>query len=321
MARSALLLVLWATAAMARPLVLLFPAVGQPLAVTVSGRVLKDAPTSGSNPLSRNLRRLTASDWEDAALAVTFDGQTQTTRSGHDGVFEVTFRAPPSQPFRPGMHPVTAQVQGAISKTTVKVLDDRAAFFVISDFDDTMAVSNVVHRRELLKAALLQDADTQPVVEGMPGFYRCLVEAQRPETALAVVTGSPHQYVGRIAHFLARHGFPLAGIYPRDLGLDTLSDYKQPVIRKLLQGTKQPVVLIGDSGEHDPEVYVQIRKEFPGRVRAIYLRDAGGDTSDPARFEGALLFHHLREAAKDALARGLISKRCYDTEFPEEPAQ
>ncbi|HEY0604687.1 MAG TPA: App1 family protein, partial [Herpetosiphonaceae bacterium] len=34
-----------------------------------------------------------------------------------------------------------------------------------------------------------------------------------------------------------------------------------------------PIVLIGDSGQHDPEIYTQIVREQPGRVRAIYIRN------------------------------------------------
>jgi len=33
-----------------------------------------------------------------------------------------------------------------------------------------------------------------------------------------------------------------------------------------------PFVLIGDSGERDPEIYRDIVKEYPARIRAIYIR-------------------------------------------------
>ena len=32
-------------------------------------------------------------------------------------------------------------------------------------------------------------------------------------------------------------------------------------------------MLIGDSGQHDPEVYAQIVEEHPGRVLAVYIRN------------------------------------------------
>ena len=38
-----------------------------------------------------------------------------------------------------------------------------------------------------------------------------------------------------------------------------------------------PFVLIGDSGQHDPEVYRQIVDEYPGRVTAVYIRNVSRD--------------------------------------------
>ena len=32
-------------------------------------------------------------------------------------------------------------------------------------------------------------------------------------------------------------------------------------------------VLIGDSGEKDADIYIQLAKDYPDRVRAIYIRD------------------------------------------------
>jgi hypothetical protein len=43
-----------------------------------------------------------------------------------------------------------------------------------------------------------------------------------------------------------------------------------------------PFVLIGDSGQHDPEIYRQIVAEHPGRVLAVYIRNV---SRDPKRIE------------------------------------
>jgi phosphatidate phosphatase APP1 len=46
-------------------------------------------------------------------------------------------------------------------------------------------------------------------------------------------------------------------------------------------------VLIGDSGEHDPEVYAHVRKEFGAQVQEIRIRDVIDDrTNNPSRLEG-----------------------------------
>jgi phosphatidate phosphatase APP1 len=38
-----------------------------------------------------------------------------------------------------------------------------------------------------------------------------------------------------------------------------------------------PWVLVGDSGQEDPEIYRQAVRDFPGRIKAIYIRDVVPD--------------------------------------------
>jgi phosphatidate phosphatase APP1 len=300
--------VLWASAAVAQPVVLLFPAVGTTTQVTLAGRVLKNGPSGGSSTVSKNLRRLTTSNWEGASVEVRFEGQQATVTSGHDGNFEATFSAGKT-PFPVGLTTAEAAVKGAEpGRATVDVMAADAPFFVISDFDDTVAVTNVLDKSKFVKTVFGQDELTQPVVEGMASFYRCLRE-QPARPVFALVSGSPVQYTARVSRFLQKHDFPVFGQYLRDLGPSTLSDYKQPVIRALLKSIPGPVVLVGDSGEKDPEVYAQIRNEFPERVKAIFIRNAGR-ADDASRFPQMTLFSHPREAAGVAATQGLISKAC-----------
>lgn len=307
---------LWSAAAWAGPLVLLFPAVGAPGGVTLAGRVLKSAPTGGSSTASRNLRWLTSSNWEGASVEVRFAGRSVTTTSGHDGNFEVNVSPGEGLRFPPGLANAEAHVEGAeIGRATVDIIAPDAPFFVVSDFDDTLAVTNVA-TGGAIRESLFKDASTQGVVDGMAGFYGCLKADKPARPVFALVSGSPVQYVARITQFLLRHDFPTFGLYLRDFGPKTLSGYKQPAIRKLLTSLSQPVVLVGDSGEKDPEVYAQIRAEFPDRVKAIYIRDAGGPT-DPARFDGMLRFSHPSEAARDAVAKGLADAACVRVAFPD----
>ena len=42
-----------------------------------------------------------------------------------------------------------------------------------------------------------------------------------------------------------------------------------------------PFVLIGDSGQHDPEIYARIVREHPGRVLAIYIRNVSRGRAAP----------------------------------------
>ncbi len=304
----------WASAA-----VLLFPAVGTPGQVTLSGRVLKHAPSTGSSTFSKNLRRLTSPNWQGARVELRYAGRSVEVVSGHDGNFSVTLSGD-KEPFEVGLTTAEAHVMGADAGiATVDIVAPAAEFFVVSDFDDTLAVTNVVSTSKLVKAALMQDETNQPVVEGMAEFYGCLKEDKVARPGFALVSGSPAQYLSRVRAFLNGHGFPVFGIYLRDLGPSTMSNYKQPVIRSLLKELPNQVVLVGDSGEHDPEVYAQIRAEFPERVKAIYIRNAG-HAVDAKRFSGMVLFKNAKEAAYDAVTKGLASAQCVSRAFPEATA-
>ncbi len=64
-----------------------------------------------------------------------------------------------------------------------------------------------------------------------------------------------------------------------------------------------PFILIGDSGQRDPEIYAEIVREHPGRVLAIYLRNV----SDAARREG------IEALAQEVVAAGSTLLLAVDT--------
>jgi phosphatidate phosphatase APP1 len=216
------------------------------------------------------------------------------------------------------MHPVRAEASGAAGVGQVEIVSDAAPFLVISDFDDTLAISDVQSTRGLLDSALLADERTQRRVEGMAALFRCLREGSAPPPGFVIVTGSPLEYGPRLEAFLARAGFPFSALVLRHLGPGTLKGYKEPALRKLLSTFPQRVVLVGDSGERDPETYALIRREHPGRVTAIFIHDVGR-SADPSRFDGMVLFATAADAARAAAGRGLVRAECADRAFPLAP--
>jgi phosphatidate phosphatase APP1 len=300
--------VLCAGPSFANPSILLFPSVGTTAVVTVRGRVLREAPSRGSSTLSKNVRLLTSDEWGGASVELRFGGRTASAVSNAEGDFEVAIPSGEG-PFEVGEGQVEAITRGARSVSTLEVISEAAPYFVISDFDDTIAVTNVQQGTELLSSTFLKDRRTHPSVPGMAKWYQCLRHSSSERPAFALVSGSPLQFGERIREFLVRNGFPPFGLYLRNVGPATLRDYKQPVIRALLKALPHKVVLIGDSGERDPEVYAQIETEFPGRVLATYIHNVGRD-QDPQRFRNMMLFSSASEAAADSVGRGLANAEC-----------
>jgi phosphatidate phosphatase APP1 len=60
--------------------------------------------------------------------------------------------------------------------------------------------------------------------------------------------------------------------------------HKISYLRFFLSNTNRDYVLIGDSGEKDPEVYGTITTEYPERIRAIFIRAIKGEAFNDERF-------------------------------------
>jgi hypothetical protein len=294
--------------AAARPALLVPEALGRTDVVWVAGRALRERPRTDASAPVNNVWALAAPNWEGADVEVLFLGRRGRAVTGHDGEFEIELRAEPGRPFPPGAHRVAVRIPGAVAaRSVVHVVPPDAPFLVVSDLDDTVAVTHVTSKRKLLASAFLEDAETQPAVGGMAGLYRCLAQASGAG-AVAFVSGSPVQFAPRAARFLEKNGFPSAALYLRNLGPRTLHGYKEPVLHRLAERFPQPFVLVGDSGERDPEIYAAFRRERPARVLATYIRVAGAPGA-ASRYDGMLLFTDPAAALADFRARGLVAGR------------
>ena len=300
------------------PALLLPPSLGRPDRVWIAGRVLEERHGTRGPAAVRNARLLAAGDLEGAPVHASLLGRVGHAMSGDDGEFEIEIEAAPGAPFPSGELRATVTVPGASAEALVHVVPPEAPFLLISDFDDTVAVTGVTSVPRLVATTFLEDGDTHPAVPGMAALYRCLA-SPRPggaAPALAFVSGSPVQLAPRIGRFLARNGFPPAALYLRDLGPATLSGYKQPALARLAGRFRQPLVLVGDSGEKDPEIYAEFAAAHPGRVLATFIRQATPAPGPPARFAAVRLFAEPAQAGREAAALGLADAACVALAFP-----
>jgi phosphatidate phosphatase APP1 len=81
---------------------------------------------------------------------------------------------------------------------------------------------------------------------------------------------------------------PLGPMFLQDWGIDedTLvlsshEDHKLAQIQTIVDFyPHMKFVLIGDSGQHDPEIYLRVIQSHPGRVLAAFIRDVTPDLRD-----------------------------------------
>ncbi len=201
-----------------------------------------------------------------------------------------------------GTIPLGAGVAGWVAFEAVTALDDGRRFAgrarlldgdglsVISDIDDTVKVTEVGDRRTVLANTFLREFRAVP---GMADVYRRWSEAG---AAFHYVSGSPWQLYRPLSAFLSSSGFP-DGTYHlktfrwRDPSavkhLSQHEEAKRSAITALLEAfPSRRFVLVGDSGEQDPEIYGRLAREYPRQVTRVLIRDVSGSGVAADRFGG-----------------------------------
>ncbi len=162
---------------------------------------------------------------------------------------------------------------------------------VVSDIDDTVKVTEVRDHRALLANTFLREFRAVP---GMADLYRRWAKGG---AVFHYVSASPWQLYAPLSDFLRRHDFPagtfhLKSFRPRVTGLRTLlanpEKSKRRAVAAVLEAfPRRRFVLVGDSGERDPEMYAELARAYPGRVARVLIRDVTGEGPRGRRFRAA----------------------------------
>ena len=159
---------------------------------------------------------------------------------------------------------------------------ETSEFGVISDIDDTILHTGVVSRLKwrVIYNTIFQGAFRRAPLEGAAEFYHMLHRGKSGENANPIfyVSHSPWNMYRYLEYFLKKNNFPKGPILLR--GMNTLFNrkkaekpQKQMEIMHILKTYPElNFILIGDSGEHDADIYIEIAETHPDRIKAIYLR-------------------------------------------------
>lgn len=146
---------------------------------------------------------------------------------------------------------------------------------IVSDIDDTIKHTDVARKRELLANTFLREFRC---VDGMAEVYQAVAEKG---AQFHYVSSSPWQLYVPLAELCDVSGFPegtfhLHSFRLRDHVLRRVTLHrggKAVEIRRLLEAFPQrKFILVGDSGERDPEIYARLAADYPEQVRAVFIR-------------------------------------------------
>ena len=322
---------------------------GRATEVFLSGRVLSEAqrrPSSRDDPWWRNLaeslRRLESDEVPGARVRIRVGETEHTAVTDDEGYFRAWLTLSSPLPADRRWHDAdlallpdpaqqlahTEPVPGTVTGHVLTPGED-AAFGVISDLDDTVVRTDATSLIRMLRATLLHNAHTRLPFEGVAAFYRALHDGRPGASANPIfyVSSSPWNLYDLITEFLELRGIPAGPVMLRDWGISgdgvlptAHRDHKLAHIRQILSFYPElPFILIGDSGQEDPEIYSTVVHEQPDRIRAIYIRNVSHDAlrhsaigrlADEVREAGSVLVlaDDTYDAARHAAEHGWIDE-------------
>jgi phosphatidate phosphatase APP1 len=210
----------------------------------------------------------------------------------------------------------------------VVVPSDEATLGVISDVDDTVLVTEATSTLSLLRKILFGNARTRLPFRGVAGFYHALHRGVNP---VFYVSSSPWNLYDLLVDFLDLNDIPTGPLMLRDWGVSATellptkhADHKHEAIEAILATYPDlPFLLIGDSGQEDPEIYREAVARHPGQIRGIYIRDVTGEAKRRTAIQELaaemethdvplVLVADTLEAARHAAERGWIEASAVD---------
>ena len=250
---------------------------GTPEKLTLHGRVLQDEgfpPARDAERRWRNLvaffKRMESDVIPGARLRARLGNVEAQALTDRQGYFSIVLHATGA---RPGWHDVHLELVDAPEIRAIgRVLlpAPEARFGVVSDIDDTIVYSNVIRKLRMILGLAFSNARTRKPFKGVGAFYRALHAGVNP---VFYVSKSPWNLYAPLVEFMELQGLPAGPLVLRDFGLRMRKNHKTEAIEDVLRTYPAlPFVLIGDSGEQDPEVYSDIVRRYPKRIRAIYIR-------------------------------------------------
>ncbi|MDR7129204.1 phosphatidate phosphatase APP1 [Algoriphagus sp. 4150] len=308
--------------------------------ILLVGRVIRDNRIGASDPedsVWRNIRKMRRRFMSvvipGVKVKAEFQGEEYFATTDEEGYFEFEIR--PKTPIQ--AHARWQQIALTLVDRVIRNQGDIKAcgevflpvgtldYGVISDVDDTIIPTGAMRILEMLKTTFAKNAHTRVPFPGVSAFYKALQKGTDgiESNPFFYVSSSPWNLYDFLHELLQIHHIPKGSLMLRDIGLSRTqlisgshSEHKLEQIRHILTiYSELPFMLIGDSGQEDPAIYLQVVREFPGRIFMIFIRDVHASRhayaekiSEELRRFGVemLLVKDTLEASQYALGKGWI---------------
>jgi phosphatidate phosphatase APP1 len=270
--------------------------------VVARPRVTRSATVPGA-VLTASISRYLSAEVAGEPVEVSAAGSSAQVRSDAEGYVQATLAL---SDVEAGWHPVTWQPHSSQPVSgRAMIVDPQASLGIISDIDDTVVHTGLTRLREALRTTLLVAEEKRTAIAGAAVLYSGLVAGDHGRAPVFYVSTGAWNLHTMLERFLARHQFPAGPMLMTDWGPggawlfreDSIAFKSRTILDLIDQHPQLRWVLVGDSGQHDPEAYTAVARARPTRLRAIYIREVPPQT--PARTQ------QVRELTDELSARDI----------------
>ena len=156
---------------------------------------------------------------------------------------------------------------------------------MVTDIDDTLIDTGSPAAAPDDRKIAKQDARD---IRAFPGASEALSTFAAAGIPVVYLTASPVELAPRIGQFLELRGFPGGALflryYPHEGTGDPTAYKRARVARVLADFPGRKLVMFGDNGEKDPEIFGDLARET-GRVKAVFRRTLRGSRGRAVRGE------------------------------------
>jgi len=336
------------TLKLGKPAIINYRGYGNDTEVFISGRLVKSYGLKHTGESVKNIwnilamfERYLTPGISGVELSVNFESEIQKVITDKRGFFEAYFKGIEinngHENWMKGHVQFLTKLHTSINlKSTfeveVLVPPSSCEFGVISDIDDTFLISYSTSFFLKLKQLLWKNAFTRKAFSGASIFYNALLEGfnGNGENPFFYVSSSDWNLYDLLVDFCAFHGIPkgvffLNSFRKRDSfkvkfwkGGLLKHGHKLSKITNIFETYPNlKFILLGDSGQKDPEIYKAIAQTYPERVLSVYIRDIGSEIRKQHVLQIAqelkenhnitmLLMEHSDKGAKHAVANEFV---------------
>jgi len=269
--------------------IVIYHAYGNTHQIVIQGRMVKKKPFKVANKedgwfknLWRKIREIEGNELKNQTIYASITHEKFKTKGDDEGYFE--FHITTQKALKTGYAKVYIHIEknANIHESNVTIIDSQPLIGIISDFDDTIIVSDVTHKIQFAQNTLFKNYKQRKVVPSMLERFQKIL-AQNPKdtpSTLFILTGSPQQLFIPIENFLTYHHFPKRTLILKKIHgdhKDPISDqfaYKTQKIEQLIKLYPNiKWIMFGDSGQKDPQIYKAIQEKHPNSIINYYIRD------------------------------------------------